>query len=285
MILEYIKLARYNRPNGAWLLFFPCIWSLALTNVDIKLFLFYALLFLLGAFCMRAAGCIWNDYIDKDIDIKVKRTRSRPLASKKISNTNAFIFMSLNLLLSLLVLSALPTISIYISLLSIPLIIIYPFMKRITWWPQVWLGIVFNWGVFVGWSSGSESLPNLVIYIIYLAAVIWTTGYDTAYGFQDIQDDIKLNIKSTAIFFKNRGNKFICATLIASSFLMNYAFYLNHSNFIVNIFISIIFLYLIFKSLRANLTIPDECLNLFNKNSISGMLISLVFILDMVLTR
>ncbi len=202
----YARLARWDRPIGFWLLFWPCGFSLGLAAVKNPAsgFDWWALLLcLFGAVAMRGAGCTFNDIVDRDIDDKVERTRSRPIPSGQVSVRNAVIFMGLQGLIGLLILIQFNLFTVVLGVASLLLIAIYPFMKRITWWPQLFLGFAFSWGALIGWTSQTEalSLPPL---LLYLGCILWTIGYDTIYALQDIEDDALIGVKSTARLFGRR---------------------------------------------------------------------------------
>ncbi len=192
----YARLARADRPIGAWLLFWPCAWGVALAG-GLPREIYLLLLFLIGAFAMRSAGCVYNDIVDKDLDASVARTRDRPLASGQISTRAAWGLLFALALVGLGVLLQLRPFAQAIALASLILVAAYPFMKRITWWPQAWLGLTFNWGVLVGWAEVTGSLPLAAI-ILYGAGLFWTLGYDTIYALQDIEDDALAGIRSSA---------------------------------------------------------------------------------------
>ena len=191
----YASLMRIDRPIGTWLLFWPCAWSVGLAGVRGQWLLFAW--FLLGAFAMRSAGCVYNDIVDKDLDVQVERTRQRPLASRRVSVRNAWLLAVGLSLVGLLVLLQLPRIAQGIALISIFPVAAYPFMKRITWWPQAWLGLVFSWGALVGWPAvtGEFAVPPLAL---WLGSIFWVIGYDTLYAVQDIEDDELVGVKSSA---------------------------------------------------------------------------------------
>jgi 4-hydroxybenzoate polyprenyltransferase len=194
-IRPYASLMRLDRPIGTWLLFWPCAWSVALAGVRGEWALFPW--FLLGAFAMRSAGCVYNDIIDKDLDVQVERTRLRPLASGRVSIRSAGALALGLSLVGLIVLLQLPRVAQGIALVSIFPVAAYPFMKRITWWPQAWLGLVFSWGALVGWPAvtGRFELPAL---LLWLGSIFWVIGYDTLYAIQDIEDDELVGVKSSA---------------------------------------------------------------------------------------
>jgi 4-hydroxybenzoate polyprenyltransferase len=191
----YASLMRLDRPIGSWLLYWPCAWSVALAGVGDRWDLF--LWFALGAFAMRSAGCVYNDIVDRDLDRRVERTRLRPLASGRVSLRSAWILIGLLCAIGLVVLLQLNLTAALIALASIALVAAYPFMKRITWWPQAWLGLVFSWGALVGWPAvtGSFAWPAL---ILWLGSIAWVVGYDTLYAVQDIEDDALVGVKSSA---------------------------------------------------------------------------------------
>ena len=194
-IRPYASLIRLDRPIGTWLLYWPCAWSLALAGVRDEWLLF--LWFLVGAFAMRSAGCVYNDIVDRELDRQVERTKLRPLASGRISLSAAW-FLAIGLaLIGLVVLLQLPRVAQAVALMSIFPVAAYPFMKRITWWPQAWLGLVFGWGALVGWPAvtGEFGLPPLILWI---GSIFWVIGYDTLYAIQDIEDDELVGVKSSA---------------------------------------------------------------------------------------
>ena len=197
----YASLMRLDRPIGTWLLYWPCAWSVALAGVGGRwdLFLWLAL----GAFAMRSAGCVYNDVVDRDLDKEVERTRLRPLASGRVSLRSAWMLIGLLCLMGLLVLVQLNVTAAIIALASIAPVAAYPFMKRITWWPQAWLGLVFSWGALVGWPAvtGTFDWPPL---LLWFGSIAWVVGYDTLYAIQDIEDDALVGVKSSA---RRLGNK------------------------------------------------------------------------------
>jgi 4-hydroxybenzoate polyprenyltransferase len=198
----YASLMRVDRPIGTWLLYWPCAWSVALAGVRGEWALFAW--FLLGAFAMRSAGCVYNDIVDRDLDVQVERTRLRPLASRRVSLRNAWALAIALSLIGLTVLIQLPRVAQGVALISIFPVAAYPFMKRITWWPQAWLGLVFSWGALVGWPAvtGEFALPAL---LLWLGSIFWVIGYDTLYAIQDIEDDELVGVKSSARALDDRA--------------------------------------------------------------------------------
>jgi 4-hydroxybenzoate polyprenyltransferase len=267
IIKKFFLASRYDKPHGILLLYFPCIWGINLNDVNTTNDIFLYIIFFIGACGMRALGCLWNDFNDKDFDIKVKRTKSRLIASKKITNKTIVIFCFINGCIGSVPLYFIPINSIITSLSILPIIIIYPFMKRFTWWPQLWLGICFNWGVLVGFSVYDYNLFNLELILFYVGSVFFTIGYDTIYGFQDIKDDEKIGIKSTSIKFKSNAKLFLFIIyFIAFSFWTSSLVLLHNSILTLAIFIFLCLLILI-KVLLTNTKEPNECKKTFIYNS------------------
>ena len=272
----FIELTRLNRPIGYMLLFWPCLWGITIAydfNSELTKFYFYTLLFLLGSILMRSAGCIVNDIVDKNFDKKVERTKKRPIASGKISIKLAVFYSFVLCGLAFLVLINFNKFTILMALLSMPLAFTYPLMKRFTYWPQLFLGITFNYGLVLAWISINNSI-NLVPIIFYFGAIFWTLGYDTIYGYQDIKDDEIIGVKSTSIKFKNNPKKFISLcyiffflTLILIGLLMNFK---------VSYFVSLVitFFHLGFYQIK-NLEIsnPNMCLVKFKSNNLLGLIV------------
>lgn len=219
----YLMLARLDRPIGTWLLLLPCWWSLTLASGGLfhlpATGWLYALLFALGALIMRGAGCVINDLWDRKLDAAVARTQSRPLASGAVTPKQALLFLASLLFAGLIILLQFNIPTIILAICSLALVIAYPLMKRITWWPQLFLGFTFNWGALVGWSAvtGSISLPALLLYI---GGIFWTLSYDTIYAHQDKEDDALVGIKSTARLFADKSKKWV-----GSFFILALAFF------------------------------------------------------------
>ena len=218
-ITSYLDLIRFYKPIGFLLLMWPCWFSLSLIKLEINLLLSWLIIFLMGSFFMRSAGCIINDMVDKEIDKNVYRTALRPLASGNISLTEASILLFILLFLSLLILLQFKFFTMIIGLLSIPFVILYPFAKRFTHFPQIILGLIFSWGILIVAYEFNQKI-NLNHIVLYVACVFWTIGYDTIYAYQDKEDDIKNSIKSTAVFFDQNGKffVFICYFIVISAF-------------------------------------------------------------------
>ena len=281
IIKPWYQLARLDKPIGFLLLMWPCLWSYTLgsTIFSYNISLKYIIYFILGSILMRGAGCTWNDLLDKKYDAKVKRTQNRPLASNKISSVNAIIFLIFQLFLSLLILIQFNNITIIIGLLSIIPIIIYPLMKRITWWPQVFLGITFNWGAIMGWTAATGEITYHCM-IMYIGCIFWTIGYDTIYAHQDKIDDNFLGLKSTAILFGSK-TKFALSIfyLIFISSILIIINIIEIKSFLINsLFIFFIFAHLFSQIFFLNIDNPDNCLKIFKSNNSLGVIIFMLFL-------
>ena len=271
-----IELTRLNKPIGFMLLFWPCLWGLTLSyNFDLTLnvFIFYVLLFFSGSVLMRSAGCIVNDISDKNFDKLVERTKNRPVASGKISIRLAIIYAAVLCVIAFLVLINFNKFTILMALISMPLAFTYPLMKRFTYWPQLFLGITFNYGLVLAWISIKNDI-SLIPIIFYLGAIFWTLGYDTIYGYQDIKDDEIIGVKSTSIKFKNNPKKFILIcylTFIASLILIGVLMKFNLFYFLF--LIIPIFQLIFFQIYKLNVNDPMSCLAKFKSNNFIGLII------------
>ena len=272
----FIELTRLKKPIGFMLLFWPCIWGLTLVydfNSSLSNYIFFGLLFLAGSILMRSAGCIVNDIVDKNFDIKVERTKNRPIASGKVSVKLALIYSIVLCGLAFLVLINFNKFTIYMALLSMPLAFTYPLMKRITYWPQLFLGITFNYGLVLAWISISNEI-SLAPLIFYAGAIFWTLGYDTIYGFQDIKDDEIIGVKSTSIKFKNDPKRFLmfCYAIFISSLII-VGIIMNFKIFYF--FFLVVPLIHLIKNQIIDLKITDtlNCLKKFKSNNLLGFLI------------
>ena len=274
----FIELTRLNRPIGYMLLFWPCLWGLTIAydfNSELKIFYFYSFLFFLGSVLMRSAGCIVNDIVDKNFDKKVERTKNRPIASDKVSTKLAIIY-SLGLCgLAFLVLINFNRFTILMALLSMPLAFTYPLMKRFTYWPQLFLGITFNYGLVLAWISINNNISALPI-IFYFGAIFWTLGYDTIYGYQDIKDDEIIGVKSTSIKFKNNAKLFIslCYTIFFISLII-VGFYMNFKQiYFISLIVTFIHIF-IYQITNLNIIDPNKCLKKFKSNNFLGLIVFL----------
>jgi 4-hydroxybenzoate polyprenyltransferase len=282
-VRPWVELARYDKPIGYLLLFWPCVLSLLLASIETSrgFPLYYIFLFFLGAVVMRGAGCTWNDFLDKDYDAKVERTKDRPLASRKITNFGTIFFLVLQLALGLLILLQFNKLTIYLGALSLFPIFLYPLMKRITWWPQIFLGITFNWGALLGWSSINNEISISTI-LLYLGCIFWTLGYDTIYAHQDKRDDILLGLKSSAIRLGKNTKKFLVFVYLIAFILIATASYMVIENLLILIFLPLIFLHLNLQIYFLDTENPTSCLKIFKSNNLLGLLLSLLFFIEII---
>ena len=271
----FINLTRLNKPIGYMLLFWPCGWGLAYAysiEKNLSQFLYFLLLFFLGAILMRSAGCIVNDIVDKDIDKKVKRTKNRPLASNLITVKLSLAYTFVLCGLAFLVLIQFNKLTIILGFASMVLAFSYPYMKRITYWPQFFLGLTFNWGIIMAWAAVNNNISAEII-ILYISAIFWTLGYDTIYGAQDVTDDEIIGVKSTSIKFKNNIKLFVSFCYFLSASLIIFLFYdkfnVNNSSLLMLSY----FLSLIFQVIRFKEDNSEECLKIFKINNLSGLLL------------
>jgi 4-hydroxybenzoate polyprenyltransferase len=270
---KYIELIRLDKPTGIFLLYWPCTWGLTVGNIYAEnndLFLKYLILFFVGSFLMRSAGCVYNDIIDKNIDKKITRTKNRPIAKGSISTKQGWFAILVLILLSLTILLQLNLNSIIFGLASGFFIVLYPFMKRITYWPQLFLGITFNWGVILGWFAMGNEL-SLISILLYFSAILWTLGYDTIYGIQDLKDDLKIGIKSTSIKFEQHLKIFLSINYLLSFALFIVCLKLLNANvlsYIMAILSGIIFIIQIFFHQKNN---SEKNFKLFALNNYYGL--------------
>ena len=274
----FIELTRLKKPIGYMLLFWPCAWGLTLAydfSKGINNYIIYLILFFLGSVLMRSAGCVVNDILDKEFDSKVFRTKDRPIASGKISIRLAIFYSFILCLLAFIVLINFNLFTIILALGSMPLAFTYPLMKRFTYWPQLFLGITFNYGLILGWTAIKGGI-DIVPIIFYFGAIFWTLGYDTIYGFQDIKDDEIIGLKSTAIKFKGNAKKFlaICYSLLLILFTLG-GYYMNfHLSYYLLLLVP--FMHLFFYQMKVfNSNDPLSCLKAFKSNNLFGLIILL----------
>lgn len=275
---RYAKLMRLDKPVGYILLLLPCLWAIAFAAKTYQQMIFPAIIFSAGAIIMRSAGCIINDIIDRDLDAEVERTKTRPLANGTVSLKEALILVAILLALALALLYLLPQEARYIGVFSIIPITIYPLMKRFHYYPQVFLGFVFNLGVLMAWFSTSQ-IPSIVALLLYIAAVCWTIGYDTIYAFQDIEDDIKIGVKSLAIKYGENAPKMIwklyqfviiALMLVGLNMQLNFGFYL----------IALIGWYHLYWQVEYwDLKSPKDCALRFRSNTLFGIIMLLAILI------
>ncbi len=278
----FIELTRLKKPIGYMLLFWPCAWGLTIIydfSKNIDKYIFYLILFFLGSVLMRSAGCIVNDILDRKYDKKVFRTKNRPIASGKISVNLALIYATTLCFLAFLVLINFNYFTITIALASMPLAFTYPLMKRYTYWPQLFLGVTFNYGLILGWTSINNEI-NLITLIFYFGAIFWTLGYDTIYGFQDINDDEIIGLKSTSIKFKSNPNFFLIICYSIFFLVLLITGYLMQLNKYYFLFLILIFFQLFYYQIkRLNTKMPSNCLEIFKSNNLLGFAIFLSILL------
>ena len=273
----FIELTRLNKPIGFMLLFWPCSWGLAyayLDNQNTNLFTNYLILFFLGSVLMRSAGCIFNDIVDRDFDKKVKRTKTRPIAAGKITVWHSLIYVLILCLVAFIILLQFNIFTIILGMSSMLLAFSYPFMKRITYWPQLFLGITFNWGMVMGWTAINGSI-SLEILILYGSAIFWTLGYDTIYGAQDMSDDEIIGLKSTSIKFKKNIRLFVSVSYLISIILILFLFRENLGNNIFTFFLGMFVMSLFYQLFKFKRNKSQTYLNLFKLNNYSGLLLFL----------
>ncbi len=272
----FIELTRLGKPIGYMLLFWPCAWGLTIGydfSKEINSYLFYLFLFLTGAILMRSAGCIVNDIADRKFDKRVKRTKNRPIASEKISVKLGVIYSVTLCLIAFLILIQFNYLTILLALGSMPLAFTYPLMKRYTYWPQLFLGITFNFGIILGWTSIVGEISIFPV-ILYLGAIFWTLGYDTIYGYQDIKDDEIIGLKSTSIKFKSNPYFFLksCYSIFSISlFMIGFLMDLNKLYFIFLLLIFVQIYYL--QIFKLNIQNTDNCLKIFKSNNSLGLMV------------
>ena len=272
----FIELTRLKKPIGFMLLFWPCAWGLTLAydfSLSLNNYFFYLILFFLGSVFMRSAGCIVNDVLDKKYDAQVVRTKNRPIASGKISIKLAVIYSLLLCFFALLVLLNFNLFTIILAIGSMPLAFTYPLMKRFTYWPQLFLGITFNYGLILGWTAIKGEI-SIVPVLFYLGAIFWTLGYDTIYGYQDIKDDEIIGLKSTSIKFKGKAKKFLfaCYTSLLFFFLIGGYKMDFHVSYYLLAVVPFIHLF-IYQMKIFNLKDPSSCLKAFKSNNLFGLII------------
>ena len=267
----YLRLARADRPIGSWLLLLPCWWSVAMATPvwpDVKMLALFAI----GALVMRGAGCTINDIVDRKIDAQVLRTASRPIASGEVSVFKALVFLGLQLLLGLVVLLQFNTFAVMLGVGSLVLIALYPFMKRITYWPQLFLGFTFNWGALLGWAAVTGTLAPPAV-ILYAAGIFWTLGYDTIYAHQDKEDDILIGVKSTALKFGAATKPWMFGFYGATAGLMGWAGFLAGLGWPFYLSLGVGALHLVWQIKSLDITDPKNCLSRFKSNRDFGLIV------------
>jgi 4-hydroxybenzoate polyprenyltransferase len=271
----FASLMRLDRPIGTWLLYWPCAWSVALAGVGGRWDLF--LWFLLGAFATRSAGCVYNDIVDRDLDRRVERTRLRPLASSRVSVRSAWVLIALLCAVGLLVLVQLNLMAAIVALVSVAPVAAYPFMKRITWWPQAWLGLVFSWGALVGWPAVTGGL-SWAPFLLWFGSIAWVIGYDTLYAIQDIEDDALVGVKSSARRMGDKAPLGVGLFYAAALLLWGAAIWSVRPDWLALLALAPAALHLANQALRADVDDGELALRLFRSNRTCGFLVFLAML-------
>jgi 4-hydroxybenzoate polyprenyltransferase len=292
----YLRLARLDRPIGSWLLLLPCWWSSALAAVaahrapDLArmfpwhILVWHVALFFIGAFAMRGAGCTWNDIVDRNLDASVERTRSRPIPTGQVSVAQAVLFLVLQALIGFAVLISFNRFTIWLGIASLAVVAIYPFMKRITYWPQIVLGLAFSWGALMGWPAAFARL-GLPPLLLYAGSIAWVIGYDTIYAHQDREDDALIGIKSTALLFGERTKPMLAVFYTLAVVLLAAAGFTSGAGVIFAIGLAVFAAHLAWQIRRLEIARPDNCLAVFKSNRDAGLILFGALLLDAALPR
>ncbi len=277
----YLRLARLDRPIGSWLLLMPCWWSVGLAAVHARsqVNVWHLLLFFIGAFAMRGAGCTWNDIVDRDLDARVERTRSRPIPSGQVTVASAAAFLMLQALVGLAVLLQFNRFTIYVGFASLAVVAIYPFMKRITYWPQIVLGLAFSWGALMGWPATFARL-DLPALLLYAGAISWVIGYDTIYAHQDREDDALIGIKSTALLFRERTKPMLALFYALAVALIALAGWSAGAGLLFALGLLAFATHLAWQIARLDVDDPIDCLVVFKSNRDAGLILFAGLVLD-----
>jgi 4-hydroxybenzoate polyprenyltransferase len=270
----YLRLARLDRPIGSWLLLMPCWWSVGLAGMHNDRFpsLWHIVLFFIGAFAMRGAGCTWNDLVDRDLDGRVERTRSRPIPSGQVTVAQATMFMVAQALVGFLVLIQFNRFTVATGIASLLVVVVYPFMKRITYWPQIFLGLAFSWGALMGWPAAFGRLDWPAV-VLYAGSILWVIGYDTIYAHQDRDDDLLIGIKSTALLFGERTPTMLATFYAGAIVLIAAAGFMAGGGIMFTIGIVAFAAHLAWQVARLDIDDPAHCLVLFKSNRDAGLIL------------
>jgi 4-hydroxybenzoate polyprenyltransferase len=279
----YLRLARLDRPIGSWLLLMPCWWSLGLAGMHAGAFPNprHIVLFFIGAFAMRGAGCTWNDLVDRDLDGRVERTRSRPIPSGQVSVKQAYAFMLVQMLVGLAVLLQFNVFTILCGFASLSVIVIYPFMKRITYWPQIVLGLAFSWGALMGWPAEFARL-DWPAAVLYAGSICWVIAYDTIYAHQDREDDLMVGIKSTALLFREKTKRMLAAFDTAAVLFIGWAGLMAGGGGIFLFGLALFAAHLAWQVWSIDIDDPAQCLVLFKSNRDAGLILFGAMLIDAV---
>jgi 4-hydroxybenzoate polyprenyltransferase len=283
----YLRLTRLDRPIGWWLLLLPCWWSSALAAVADRAWgpsPWHIALFLVGAIVMRGAGCTWNDFVDRDIDGRVERTRSRPIPSGQVSVPAVLVFLAIQTLIGLLVLLQFNRFAVATGIASLTVVAIYPFMKRYTYWPQIFLGIAFSWGALMGWAAarGTLELPAI---LLYAGSIAWVIDYDTIYAHQDKEDDALVGLKSTALLFGANTRPMLALFSAMTVGLIGLAGYFAHAGVVFALGLAAFAAHLFWQIARIEIGNPDSCLRMFRSNRDAGLILFAALLLDAAVKR
>ena len=270
----YLRLARLDRPIGSWLLLMPCWWSVGLAGMHNDRFpsLWHIVLFFIGAFAMRGAGCTWNDLVDRDLDGRVERTRSRPIPSGQVTVAQATMFMVAQALVGFLVLIQFNRFTVATGIASLLVVVAYPFMKRITYWPQIFLGLAFSWGALMGWPAAFGRLDWPAV-VLYAGSILWVIGYDTIYAHQDRDDDLLIGIKSTALLFGERTPTMLATFYVGAIVLIAAAGFMAGGGIMFTMGIVAFAAHLAWQVARLDIDDPAHCLMLFKSNRDAGLIL------------
>jgi 4-hydroxybenzoate polyprenyltransferase len=282
----YLRLARLDRPIGSWLLLMPCWWSAALAGMQTAQppNLRHVVLFFIGAFAMRGAGCTWNDIVDRDLDGRVERTRSRPIPSGQVTVLQAATFLVAQALIGLVVLLQFNRFTVLCGFASLLVVAIYPFMKRITYWPQIVLGLAFSWGALMGWPAAFGRL-DLPAFVLYAGSICWVIAYDTIYAHQDREDDLFIGIKSTALRFGEKTKPMLLAFYGAAVILIGWAGLLAGGSFVFALGLAAFAAHLAWQVRRLDIDDSALCLRVFKSNRDAGLLLFAAMIADALVRR
>ena len=272
----YLRLARFDRPIGAWLLLLPCWWSASLAGLPDPRHLLW---FFIGAFVMRGCGCTWNDIVDRKIDAQVARTRSRPIPSGQVSLTGAVVFLVSQAMIGLAVLLQFNRFAIATGIASLAVVAIYPFMKRITYWPQIVLGLAFSWGALMGWAAAFGRL-ELPAFLLYAGSIAWVIAYDTIYAHQDREDDALLGLKSTALLFGASTKVALAVFYSAAVLFIGLAGWTAGAGFVFALGLAAFAAHLAWQVWRIDIEDPALCLALFKSNRDAGLILFAGLVLD-----
>jgi 4-hydroxybenzoate polyprenyltransferase len=283
----YLRLSRFDRPIGAWLLLLPCWWSAGLAAIAAHAPWpnpWHVILFFIGAFVMRGAGCTWNDIVDRDLDARVERTRSRPIPSGQVSVARAAAFLVAQALVGLAVLLTFNRFAIVTGIASLAIVAVYPFMKRITYWPQIVLGLAFSWGALMGWAAWFGRL-DAPAWLLYAGSIAWVIGYDTIYAHQDTEDDALIGVKSTALLFGARTKPLLALFYVLAVALIGAAGYAAGGGFVYAIALAAFAAHLAWQIVRLDIADPAVCLAVFKSDRDAGLILFAGMVLDAVVKR